>query len=739
MHQELKSGQVSQLSKIVIIGDIRAIMKTVDNHVHPCIAGRQLDSNNAPISLELLLSNLPGAVYHCLNDKQWTMRFVSEGIRALTGYAPAAFTSGSSFSFANIIHPGDREAVAAEVDLAVAAGRPYQLTYRIVTCAGEIKWVWEQGAAIRNDDGAAIALEGFIADITRVKLADELVVEQASFLDQARDAIFVIDMARRVTYWNGGAERLFGWGQAEAVGARLDDLIELDGEALTHAWHSAVADGEWHGEIAHRNKDGDAVDTEARWSLIPASPTLDSSQKILVISTDIGERKKNEAKVLRLAFFDPLTELPNRASLFESLHKALLNSVRNRGIGAVMFCDLDNFKTLNDTKGHAAGDAMLRAVSRRLLQSVRETDVVARLGGDEFVILLAPAYPSYEDAARSAESVAENILRNMGPPVSLAGESHRVSTSIGITLFSGAVDTVDSVMMKADAAMYQAKSAGRNALRFFDPVMQASITAQQELERNLDRALADGAFVLHYQSQLDEAGRTVGAEALIRWQKPDGKLILPAAFIKAAEASGQIQELGTWVLSTACAQLAQWSTSAETAGLSLSVNISAHQFVEPGFLSTVAGIFAATGVDPRRLRMELTESLLFRDTGNAVAIMNKLKASGVAFTLDDFGTGYSSLAYLRHFPLDQLKIDRSFVRDVLSNSNDAAIVGSIIALGSTLGMNVIAEGVETQAQRAFLANAGCSRYQGFLFKHALPNDEFVSFVRMGASSQRRKK
>lgn len=682
----------------------------------------------AQISVDLLLCNLPGAVYRCLNDSSWTMQFVSEGVRDLTGYAPAVFTSGGEFSFANVIHPLDRGEVARQVDLAVATCRPYQMTYRILTASGEIKWVWEQGAGIRNSLGQVIALEGFIADFTRVKMADELVVEQASFLDQARDAIFVIDMRRRVTYWNGGAERLFGWSAAEAVGTSIGDLIDLEADALMHACGSALSEGEWCGEIVHRHKDGGAVDTQAHWSLIPANPVTGNSQKILAISADIRDRKKHEAKIFRLAFFDALTELPNRTSLLNSLHKALLNSVRNQKIGALMFCDLDNFKVLNDTKGHAAGDAMLQAVSRRLQQSVRETDVVARLGGDEFVILLEPAYQSYEEAARRAESAAENVLRNLASPILLAGKAHPVSTSIGVTLFSGGVDTVESVLMKADTAMYQAKSAGRNTLRFFDPAIQAAINAQQQLQSEMDQALSDGAFVLYYQPQLDEHDCTVGAEALIRWRRKDGHLTLPARFIKAAEVTGQIQELGAWVLSTACLQLAEWAKCGATRELTLSVNVSAHQFVDPGFASTVLGLLAATGADPRRLRMELTESLLFRDTGEAVATMRSLKASGVTFTIDDFGTGYSSLAYLRHFPIDQLKIDHSFMRGVLSDGNDAAIVRSILTLGNNLGISVIAEGVETQAQRDFLASAGCRRFQGFLYTHALPNELFIQFA-----------
>lgn len=684
----------------------------------------------AQLSVELLLKNLPGAVYRRLNNLELSMRFISNCVQQLTGYPPAAFISPlTPFSWATIIHPLDRARVAAQVESAIAQHCQFQLTYRIVTATGETKWVSEQGAPTYDDAGALVALEGFIADFTPNKRADAWVIEQAALLDQTRDAIFVIDIGRRITYWNGGAERLFGWRSDEAIGMRVDELIEPDSDALARAGERAVTDGEWCGEIMHRRKNGSAVATEARWSLIAGNRATGSAQKILAITADISERKKSEERIFRLAFFDALTELPNRLSLLENLHKALLNSVRNNhAIGALMFCDLDNFKTVNDSKGHAAGDSTLQAVARRLEHSVRETDLVARLGGDEFVVLLTPSFHSYSDAARRAESVAENILHNLATPILLANESHQVTASIGITLFSGTVDTVESVMMKADSAMYQAKSAGRNTLRFFDPVMQASINAQQQLERDLAQALAMDEFTLYFQPQVDSDGRTVGAEALIRWIRSDGRITMPDDFIKAAEISGQIEEIDTWVLATACRQLAQWAHQPATRHLTLSVNISARQFVEPGFLSAAAAIFASTSVNPQRLRMELAESLLFNENNCAVASMQALKKCGVSFTLDDFGTGSCSLAHLRKLPLDQIKIDRTFMRQVPASRNDAAIARAIITLGKNLGIEVIAEGVETQAQKDFLAESGCNCYQGFLYEGALANEHFIRFA-----------
>lgn len=681
----------------------------------------------AAISLELLLGNLPGAVYRCLNDEHWTMEFVSAGIEKLTGYPPSAFTARSAFTFASIIRPGDRQEVASQIEIALASQRSFQVTYRIITASGETKWVWEQGAAVLGAIGEVVALEGFIADITRLKHSEALALEQASLLDKARDAIFVMDMGSRITYWNKGAQHLFGWPASDVIGKKYSALFKSDPRKFRRAYEAAVVNGEWAGECVQRGQNGNEVETETRWSLVPADEIAGTPQRILAISTDISERKSAESKVHRLAFFDALTDLPNRSNLIDQLRKALMTSARDGTIGAIMFCDLDNFKALNDTKGHAAGDELLQAVARRLERSVRETDLVARLGGDEFVVMLSPSSHTYEEAARRAEAVADKVITRMAAPIRLMQDAQPVTISIGVTLFSGAHETVESVLMKADAAMYQAKFAGRNTTRFFDPEIQESISAHLKIERSLSKALVENEFVLHYQPQVDGSGNVTGAEALIRW-KQDDHLVLPGEFIRSAESTGQIVAIGQWVLTTACAQLADWSRRPETACLSLSVNISARQFVEPDFVQMAEAIFASTGVNLVQLKLELTENLLVSDVKNTASKMEHLKGLGITFSLDDFGTGYSSLAYLRKLPLDELKIDYAFMKDVLVSRNDASIVRSIITLANSLGLDVIAEGVETEGQREFLDQAGCHAYQGFLYEKAMPNDRFVQFV-----------
>jgi diguanylate cyclase (GGDEF)-like protein/PAS domain S-box-containing protein len=679
------------------------------------------------ISLELLLGNLPGAVYRCLNDQRSTMEFVSAGIEKLTGYPPSAFTARSAFTFASIIRPSDRQEVVNEIEAALASQRSFQATYRIITASGETKWVWEQGAAVLDATGEIAALEGFIADITRVKKSDALVLEQAALVDKARDAIFVMDMGSKITYWNKGAQHLFGWMAEEVIGTKYSDLFDIDPPQFRLAYDATVVNGEWTGECIQRGHNGSDVETEARWSLVPADESAGTPQKILAISTDISERKSAESKVYRMAFFDALTDLPNRSNLIDQLRKALMTSARDGTIGAIMFCDLDNFKALNDSKGHAAGDELLQAVARRLEQSVRETDLVARLGGDEFVIMLPPGLHTYEEAARRAEAVAANVITRMAGPIRLLQDAQPLTTSIGVTLFSGAHETVETVLMKADAAMYQAKFAGRNTTRFFDPDIQESLSAHLKIERSLSKALVDNEFVLHFQPQMNTNGDVTGAEALIRW-KQDDQLVMPGEFIESAESTGQIVAIGEWVLSTACAQLADWGNRPETACLSLSVNISARQFIEPDFVPMAEAIFTSTGANLAHLKLELTENLLVTDVTNTASKMEYLKGLGVTFSLDDFGTGYSSLAYLRKLPLDELKIDYAFVKDVLVNRNDASIVRSIITLANSLGLDVIAEGVETEGQREFLQRAGCHAYQGFLYEKAMPNDRFVQFV-----------
>jgi diguanylate cyclase (GGDEF)-like protein/PAS domain S-box-containing protein len=447
------------------------------------------------------------------------------------------------------------------------------------------------------------------------------------------------------------------------------------------------------------------------------------ADKVFVILDDFTERKAAEAQIRYLAFYDPLTRLPNRRLMLDRLAHALATSERSRRSGALIFIDLDNFKALNDTRGHAIGDQLLVEISIRLQGSVRQGDTVARLGGDEFLVMLEDL-DNGGFAAAQAEAVAVKILAALGQPylleVAVEGGlrsvvAHHCTSSMGISLYCGHQERADELIKRADLAMYQAKAAGRNTLRFFDPAMQAAVMARAALEADLRLGLQEKQFVVHYQAQVDGTACLTGAEALVRWQHPQRGLVAPLDFIPLAESTGLILPLGRWVLETACAQLVAWASNPATAQLTLAVNVSARQFHHPDFVDQVLAILAGSGANPQKLKLELTETLLLDDLDDTIGKMHVLKEQGVGFALDDFGTGYSSMAYLKRLPLDQLKIDRSFVRDVLTDPSDAAIARTIVALGQSLGLMVIAEGVESEEQRDFLASIGCYAYQGYLF------------------------
>jgi diguanylate cyclase (GGDEF)-like protein/PAS domain S-box-containing protein len=447
------------------------------------------------------------------------------------------------------------------------------------------------------------------------------------------------------------------------------------------------------------------------------------ADKVFVILDDFTERKAAEAQIRYLAFYDPLTRLPNRRLMLDRMAHALATSERSRRSGALIFIDLDNFKALNDTRGHAIGDQLLVEISIRLQGSVRQGDTVARLGGDEFLVMLEDL-DNGGFAAAQAEAVAVKILAALGQPylleVAVEGGlrsvvAHHCTSSMGISLYCGHQERADELIKRADLAMYQAKAAGRNTLRFFDPAMQAAVMARAALEADLRLGLQEKQFVVHYQAQVDGTACLTGAEALVRWQHPQRGLVAPLDFIPLAESTGLILPLGRWVLETACAQLVAWASNPATAQLTLAVNVSARQFHHPDFVEQVLAILAGSGANPQKLKLELTETLLLDDLDDTIGKMHVLKEQGVGFALDDFGTGYSSMAYLKRLPLDQLKIDRSFVRDVLTDPSDAAIARTIVALGQSLGLMVIAEGVESEEQRDFLASIGCYAYQGYLF------------------------
>lgn len=555
----------------------------------------------------------------------------------------------------------------------------------------------------------------------------QLRIAAAAF--DSQECMMITDRNGVILRVNHAFTETTGFSAEEAVG---QNPVMLRSSRHDPSFYEAMKDdilktGSWQGEIWNRRKDGEEY---PKW--LTVSAVKDASGEIThYVGTyyDVSERKRAEERIRQLAFFDQLTGLPNRTLLLDRLNQAIADTGRSGNHGALLFIDLDNFKTLNDALGHDKGDLLLQQVAERLKSCIREGDTAARLGGDEFVVMLKNLGERTEHAAALADKLSLKILETLTQPYALGEQEHHCSASIGVTLFGGTNRSREDLLKQADLAMYQAKAAGRNTLRFFDPEMQVGITNRIQLERELRIALREGQLRLHFQPQVDSLGRCTGAEVLVRWLHPERGLVYPNHFIPVAEETSLILPIGLWVLEDACRQLRRWADDPALRHLTLSVNVSGRQLHQPDFVDQVLAILQRTGAPPDTLKLELTESHLVNEVEKCIAKMNALTDHGIQFALDDFGTGYSSLSYLKRLPLAKLKIDRSFVQDVLDDPNDAAIVRTIIALAETLGLAVLAEGVETHAQRDFLADNGCHWYQGYLFGRPVTAEDFEAFAR----------
>jgi diguanylate cyclase (GGDEF)-like protein/PAS domain S-box-containing protein len=570
------------------------------------------------------------------------------------------------------------------------------------------------GVRVADAQGAPL-LRVTLTDLSERKRADdELRLAAVAF--ETQEGIMITDEKGVIQRVNHAFSGITGYAAAEAIGrtARLLKSGRHDRAFYAAMWDCLRRTGFWQGEVWNRRKSGELY---PQWLTITAvGPGHAGAARYVGTMLDIAQRKSQDEEIAQLAFYDPLTGLPNRRLMKDRLHQALAMSARTQREGALMFIDLDRFKTANDTMGHEKGDLLLQQVAQRLTACVRQGDTVARLGGDEFVVMLAAELSDRPgEAAAQARAVGEKILAALNRPYQLAGHDYHGSASVGVALFQNHQVSMDELLTRADQAMYQAKAAGRNTLRFFDAAIHQLLQQRSATEAQLRRAVQGGELVLHYQPGFDRGGCILGAEALVRWQHPTRGLLLPAEFIGIAEDSGLIHELGRWVLDAACAQLRAWSADPVMARLHLSVNISARQLHDRLFVQQVQQAIARHGADAAHLKLELTESMMLDNIADTIAKMRALKAVGVGFSLDDFGTGYASLTYLKQLPLDQLKIDRSFVQDMLATPSDAAIARSIVELGRNLGLTVIAEGVETLEQRNLLARYGCHVFQGDLF------------------------
>ncbi|WP_438390066.1 bifunctional diguanylate cyclase/phosphodiesterase [Caballeronia sp. DA-9] len=654
-------------------------------------------------------------------------RWINPSVRQYTGYTVEECMAMPDFA-GTLIHPEDMPRVAPEFKKGLQGYRGDDLEFRCVRKDGSIVWLSVSWVPITDAKGVLAGFRTSGRDITERKQAEsELRIAAVAF--DSLEGMIVTDANTRILRVNSAFIECTGYSAEELVGntPRMLQSGRHDAAFFRQMWDSINREGGWQGEIWDRRKNGEVY---PKWLSISAVTGADGVVSHYVgAHHDITESKIAEERIRELAFFDALTRLPNRTLLIDRLTQAIALSAQKKTCGALLFIDLDHFKTLNDTLGHDKGDVLLQQAAGRLAASVGESDTVARVGGDEFVVVLGSLHENPQEAANQTEIVGERILAVLGNPYHLDDVEYRSTASIGATVFTGHQTAIDELLKQADLAMYKSKERGRNAMCFFDPAMQTAVVERVALEAGLRRAIEDDQFVLHYQAQVLDDNRVVGAEALVRWQHPESGIVAPADFIPLAEETGLILALGNWVLETACAQLARWMEQPEMAHLSMAVNVSAQQFRQPDFVDRVLAVIRKTGANPARLKLELTESLLVDNMQDIVQKMWTLKAKGVVFSLDDFGVGYSSLSYLKRLPLDQLKIDESFVRDVLVDPNDAAIARTIVALAQSLGLGVIAEGVETAAQRDFLASVGCHAYQGFYFSRPMSVEGFEAFVR----------
>jgi diguanylate cyclase (GGDEF)-like protein/PAS domain S-box-containing protein len=573
-----------------------------------------------------------------------------------------------------------------------------------------------------------IFFSAYIRDITERKLFEnELRIAATAF--ESHEAMLITNANQIILKVNQAFTRITGYSAEEAIGKTPAMLKSgnQDKQFYDAMWVALNRDKFWQGEIWNRRKDGELY---PEWLSISA--VTDAGGQIcnyVAAFADTTAIKKSEETIHNLAFYDPLTKLPNRRLLIERLQQALNSSTRHLNHGAILFIDLDNFKELNDIKGYDIGDLLLVEVAKRLQLCARSDDTVACLGGDDFVVVLEELSTEADQAAAQAESIAEKIRIAISQPFELQGLQHHNASSIGISLFRNHETSVDELLKHTDMAMYQAKQSGRNTIRFFDPATHVAMEAHIALGTELRQALPDNQFRLYYQMQVDSADTILGAEVLIRWQHPERGLLSPIHFIPLAEESGLIVPIGRWVLETACAQIKRWEADVNTRHLQLAVNVSALQFRQSDFVEQVCKVLEKAAINPGNLKLELTETLVLEDVNDTIAKIQALKKLGIHFSMDDFGTGYSSLSYLSRLPLDQLKIDQSFVYNIGIKPSDAVIVQTIIGMAKNLDMEVIAEGVETEQQRDFLERNGCTHYQGYLFGKPVPLEEFEQLLR----------
>ena len=679
--------------------------------------------------LKTLLANIDGIVYRCRDDEYHTLEFASQGCRTVTGYDVAQLLQNSGIAFETLKHPDDRLWVAAAVRLALQEHRAFDLEYRLLHADGTVRWVWDRGMGVYDAGGEVLGIEGLIHDVTSRKEAEQALREAErryrGLFDNALEGIFRTTMEGRYLGANPALANIYGFESPDELIASLQNIgsqLYVDPERRQEFMRIITSRGSVAGfESQVYRKNGDVI-----WISENARVITDDGGALQGYEgtvEDITDRKLYQSRIEQQANFDPLTGLANRSLLQDRLRQAILTAASFSTRLAVAFIDLDRFKFINDSLGHHVGDELLKTMAARFHACVHERDTVARLGGDEFVLLL-----NSSGSADEVRLVLERMLNTVTQPWMTEHGEYQITCSIGVALYPDDGVDAQTLLKHADSAMYRAKDSGRNNFQFFTREINALMTERLELEGKLRRALERNQFQLHYQPRVDLAtGRILGGEALIRWHIPGEPPILPGRFIALAEETGLITPIGKWVLHTACAQNKAW----QDLGLPpivVSVNVSARQFRANNFVRSVAETLRETGLDPRYLEIELTESVM-HDAPQLVAMLGELKRIGVQVAIDDFGTGYSSLSSLKRFPVDRLKVDRSFVEHIAIDTDDAAIVRTIIALGRNLGLKVVAEGVETAEQLQFLRDHACDEVQGYYFSRPIASQSFENLLR----------
>lgn len=662
-------------------------------------------------------------------DANHQINYVSPAYAKQLGYDETEEIGRKPEDLYLLIHPEDRDSVFTNIYAAIEAkkiGLTY--TYRAQHKSGHYIWREDSAKFIFDDAGVYGGAYVICRDITHNKRnEDEFRIAATAF--DSQEGMMIADAKGVILRVNQAMTENSGYEAAELLGQtpRIFKSGRHGAEFYLAMWQCIHQHGKWKGEIWDRRKNGEIY---PKWMTITAVKTAQGVVTHYVSThVDISERKTAENAIQNLAFYDPLTRLANRRLLSDRLQQTLALNLHGNKCGALLFIDLDNFKTLNDTLGHTIGDKLLQQVAERLNACVRDGDTVARFGGDEFVVMLDNLSELEAKAAGQTKKVGEIMLTSLNQIYQLAGHTVRNTASIGATLLTHQSQSIDDLFKQADIAMYQAKKDGRNTLRFFDSQMQATINARVTLEDQLLKAIANQEFQLYYQIQVTSSGHNIGAEALIRWISPLHGFMSPAQFIPLAEETSLILPIGKWVLETACKQLKTWQCQHATQHLVLAVNVSAKQFQQADFVAQVSAIVQFYGINPKRLKLELTESMLVDNVEETIAKIVTLKELGIQFSLDDFGTGYSSLQYLKRLPVDQLKIDQSFVRNIEIDVHDRAIVRTVIAMAQSMEMDVIAEGVETEAQRLLLLSKGCTQFQGYLFSKPVPIGEFEALLK----------